>query len=59
MNLAVVLVSDQTIPNVVYLKNIREKWDKVLFVSTKGMESPKKIRVGLFCRQSVKLNMMF
>jgi len=36
------LVSDQTIPNVVYLKNIKKEWDKVLFVSTKNMESSKK-----------------
>ncbi len=42
MNLAVVLVSDQTIPNVVYLKNIEKKWDKVLLISTKNMEAPKK-----------------
>ncbi len=38
MNLAVVLVSDQTIPNVVYLKEIRNRWDKVLFVTTETME---------------------
>ena len=42
MNLSVVLVSDQTIPNVVYLKNIEKKWDKVLLISTKNMEAPKK-----------------
>ncbi len=42
MNLAVVLISDQTIPNVVYLKEIREKWDKVLFITTEGMEKKQK-----------------
>ncbi len=41
MNLAVVLVSDQTIPNVVYLKNLLnygEGFDKILLVTTQKME---------------------
>ncbi len=41
MNLAVVLVSDQTIPNVVYLKSLLKNgkdFDKVLLVTTKKME---------------------
>ncbi len=41
MNLAVVLVSEQTIPNVVYLKNLLkygESFDKVLLITTEGME---------------------
>ena len=41
MNLAVVLVSEQTIPNVVYLKNLHdfgEGFDKVLLVTTEKME---------------------
>jgi hypothetical protein len=42
MNLAVVLVSDQTIPNVVYLKNIENEWDKILFVTTESMENKSK-----------------
>ena len=42
MNLAVVLVSEQTIPNVVYLKNLLkygESFDKVLLITTEKMEN--------------------
>ena len=45
MNLAVVLVSDQTIPNVVYLRNLLEygeRFDKVLLITTEKMEKNNK-----------------
>ncbi len=48
MKLAVVLVSDQTIPNVVFLKNLRdsgEGFDKVLFITTEGMKKKGKCEV--------------
>ncbi len=48
MKLAVVLVSDQTVPNVVYLKNLKEYgdgFDKVLFVSSKRMEKDNKSQI--------------
>lgn len=41
MKLAVVLVSEQTIPNVVYLKNLRdfgEGFDRILLITTDSME---------------------
>lgn len=34
MNLAVVLLSDQSIPNVLFLKDFSDKWDKILFIET-------------------------
>ena len=42
MNLAVVLVSEQTIPNVIYLKNLLmdgKVFDKILLITTKRMEN--------------------
>ena len=48
MNLAVVLVSEQTIPNVVFLKNLRdsgERFDKVLFITTESMEKMGKCEI--------------
>ena len=65
MNLAVVLVSEQTIPNVVYLKNLRdfgEGFDKVLYITTKGMEEKGKCEViqkavgGDFDSEKVRVN---
>ncbi len=45
MNLAVVIVSEQTIPNVVYLKETKDNRDKVLFVTTSDMEKREKSRI--------------
>ncbi len=65
MNLAVVLVSDQTIPNVIYLKNLLKSgkvFDKVLFLTTEGMEKRSKCEIiakavgGDFCYEKVKVN---
>ena len=45
MNLAVVLISDQTIPNVVYLKNLLKYgngFDRVLLITTEKMENQEK-----------------
>jgi len=38
MRLAVVLISEQTVPNVVWLEDTKSEWDKILFVSTSRME---------------------
>jgi len=38
MNLAVVLVSEQTVPNILFLKDFENEWDKVLLISTEQME---------------------
>ena len=48
MVLAVVLVSDQTVPNAVYLKNLKEfggGFDRVLFISTERMEKNNKSQI--------------
>ncbi len=45
MNLAVVLVSEQTVPNILFLKDFEGKWDKILLVSTNKMEENKKSTV--------------
>ncbi len=48
MNLAVILVSEQTIPNVVFLKNLLdsgEGFDKVLFITTESMEKKGKCEI--------------
>ncbi|MGC8706552.1 MAG: Card1-like endonuclease domain-containing protein [Desulfurella sp.] len=34
MDLAVVLLSDQSIPNALFLKDFYDKWDKILFIET-------------------------
>jgi len=47
-NLAVVLVSDQTIPNVVYLKNLLQngkRIDRILLITTEKMEGKGKSRI--------------